>query len=48
MVHVHGFDHYIRLDKAGSGKVTFTADLPGVFEIETHDTGLLFYRLVVR
>lgn len=47
-VHVHGFDEYIRLDAAGTGEVTFTADIPGVFEIETHDTGLLIYRLAVR
>ncbi|WP_380168941.1 hypothetical protein [Jannaschia sp. R86511] len=47
-VHVHGFDEYIRLDGPGSGEVTFTADIPGVFEIETHDTGLLIYRLAVR
>lgn len=47
-VHVHGFDEYIRLDSAGTGEVTFTADIPGVFEIETHDTGLLIYRLAVR
>lgn len=47
-VHVHGFDRYIRLDEAGTGQATFTADIPGVFEIETHDTGLLIYRLAVR
>lgn len=47
-VHVHGFDQYVRLDEAGTGEVSFTADLPGVFEIETHDTGLLIYRLAVR
>jgi len=48
VVHVHGFEQYIRLDEAGSGEVTCNADLPGVCGIETHDTGLLFYRLAVR
>lgn len=47
-VHVHGFDAYVRLDGPGTGEVTFSADIPGVFEIETHDTGLLIYRLAVR
>ncbi|WP_336921955.1 hypothetical protein [Aquipuribacter sp. SD81] len=47
-VHVHGFDEYVRLDGPGTGETTFTADLQGVFEIETHDTGLLIYRLAVR
>ncbi|MFC3690366.1 hypothetical protein [Aquipuribacter hungaricus] len=47
-VHVHGFDEYIRISEAGTDEATFTVDLPGVFEIETHETGLLIYQLTVR
>lgn len=47
-VHVHGLDEYVRLAEAGEGETTVTADIPGGFEIETHDTGLLVYRLAVR
>lgn len=47
-VHVHGFDKYIRLDKPGTGVVTFTANQTGVFEIETHDTDILLGQLAVQ
>ena len=47
-VHVHGYDRYIRLTEPGTGSTTFVAHLPGVFEVETHDTGLLLFQLEVR
>lgn len=47
-VHVHGFDEYVHLAKPGTGSVTFIADQTGVFDIETHDTGILLGQLAVR
>jgi nitrous oxide reductase len=47
-LHVHGYDKTARLAPSSPAAVTFVADLPGVFEVETHDSGLLLFQLVVR
>lgn len=46
-VHVHGYDKEIRIPAGGTGTVTFTADIPGVFEVEMHDSGLQLLQLQV-
>jgi len=46
-LHVHGYDKTAQLAPGSPAAVTFVADLPGVFEVETHDSGLLLFQLVV-
>lgn len=47
-LHVHGYDKTVPLTAGSPAAVAFVADLPGVFEVETHDSGLLLFQLVVR
>jgi hypothetical protein len=47
-LHVHGYDKTVPLTAGSPAGVAFVADLPGVFEVETHDSGLLLFQLVVR
>jgi hypothetical protein len=35
-LHVHGYDKEAQIPAGGTGKVSFTADIPGVFEVELH------------
>ena len=37
-VHIHGFDRYVDVGPGRNGRVTFKANLEGIFEIENHDT----------
>jgi hypothetical protein len=46
-VHVHGYDRYLEVPAGSSATLTFTADIPGVFDVELHDTGLLLTQLEV-
>lgn len=46
-VHVHGYDRYLDVPAEGSATLTFTADVPGVFDVELHDQGLLLTQLQV-
>ncbi|MPZ66353.1 MAG: hypothetical protein GEU83_12860 [Pseudonocardiaceae bacterium] len=46
-VHVHGYGRYFDVPAGGSATLTFTADIPGVFEVELHDQGLLLTQLQV-
>lgn len=46
-VHLHGYDRYLDVPAGGSATLTFTADIPGVFEVELHDQGLLLTQLQV-
>lgn len=46
-VHLHGYDRYFDVPAGGSATLTFTADIPGVFEVELHDQGLLLTQLQV-
>jgi hypothetical protein len=34
--HVHGYDREVEIPAGGSASVSFTADIPGVFEVELH------------
>lgn len=46
-LHVHGYDKEVDLMPGKPGSVTFTADIKGTFEIETHESGKLLAKLVV-
>jgi hypothetical protein len=35
-LHVHGYDKEIDVDAGRPGRIAFTADIPGVFEVELH------------
>jgi hypothetical protein len=34
--HVHGYDREVEIPAGGSASVSFTANIPGVFEVELH------------
>ncbi len=46
-IHVHGYDKEFALKPGGTASVTFMADIPGIFEIETHESGDLLAELKV-
>ncbi|QFY08135.1 hypothetical protein GBF35_16900 [Nonomuraea phyllanthi] len=47
-LHVHGYDIEAELRPGVPATVRFTADLTGVFEVETHGSGLVLTQLAVR
>ncbi|MFB7517045.1 hypothetical protein [Streptomyces sp. NPDC056144] len=47
-VHVHGYDREVPLSPGTPATLTLTADRTGLFEVETHESGLLLTQLVVR
>ncbi|MEU7612913.1 hypothetical protein [Micromonospora sp. NPDC049204] len=47
-LHVHGYDLGARLPAGKPGSVEFRADKTGLFEVETHETELVLFQLVVR
>jgi FtsP/CotA-like multicopper oxidase with cupredoxin domain len=46
-IHVHGYDQTAEASAGKPGAVTFTADVKGVFEIETHESAQLVAKLIV-
>jgi hypothetical protein len=46
-LHIHGYDKELALTPGKTASVTFTADMKGTFEIETHESGKLVAKLVV-
>jgi FtsP/CotA-like multicopper oxidase with cupredoxin domain len=46
-IHIHGYDITLMLPPAVPGKITFTANQIGVFNIETHESGKLVATLIV-
>jgi hypothetical protein len=48
VLHVHGFDVEEPLEAGRTTMVELTADQPGVFEVETHETELELLQLEVR
>jgi hypothetical protein len=46
-VHIHGYDKELELTPGKAASVTFTANMKGTFEIETHKSGKLVAKLVV-
>lgn len=47
-VHVHGVDKEFSLSPGQPGSITFTVTDPGVYEVETHESGKTLFQLVVR
>ncbi|MEU2505589.1 hypothetical protein ABZ621_12835 [Streptomyces sp. NPDC007863] len=47
-VHVHGYDREAPLAPGTPATLTLTADRTGLFEVETHESGLVLTQLVVR
>jgi FtsP/CotA-like multicopper oxidase with cupredoxin domain len=47
-LHVHGYDLKKALPAAQPASLDFRADQAGLFEVETHDTHLVLFQLVVR
>ena len=46
-IHVHGYDLYVDLTPGKTEEITFTADIPGSFEVELHEAGRPLYQLRV-
>lgn len=46
-VHVHGYDHRAPVAPGAPAEVRFTPDIPGVFEVELEERGLVLVRLEV-
>ena len=46
-IHVHGYDVYGSVAPGGTSDVVFTADVPGIFEVEEENSGTLLLDLVV-
>lgn len=46
-VHVHGYDLTADLAPEEPAELSFTADIPGVFEVELHDAGSVLLSLQV-
>ncbi|MGH8867011.1 MAG: hypothetical protein ACRDYU_03310 [Actinomycetes bacterium] len=47
-VHVHGYDEEIEVEPGKPATLDLTADQTGLFEVETHESGLLLFQLLVR
>ncbi|MFI7010963.1 hypothetical protein [Streptomyces sp. NPDC050145] len=47
-LHVHGYDKEVSLPAGRAATLTLTLDRTGLFEVETHESGLLLTQLVVR
>ncbi len=46
--HVHGYDLSVPVSAGSTGELTFTADTPGVFEVELHESGTFLFEILVR
>lgn len=46
-LHVHGYDRTARLTPGTPATIGFTADLPGIFEVELHESGAAVTKLRV-
>ncbi len=46
-VHVHGYDHRFDLEPGVPLTIEFPADVPGIFEVETHPGHILLFELEV-
>ena len=47
-VHLHGYDKKVDVAKGRPATLTFTADVPGIFEVELESAGLKLLDLVVK
>ncbi len=46
-IHVHGYDVTAEIPAGGKAKVSFPAELEGIFEVELHGSGALIAELTV-
>jgi hypothetical protein len=46
-VHLHGYDLKVEVASGSSAEIEFVADIPGVFEVELEEAGLLLFELAV-
>ena len=46
-IHVHGYDLYTDLVPGQPAEISFTADIPGSFEVELHEAGRPLFQLRV-
>ncbi len=46
-LHIHGYDLVVGFSPGQPGSITFEADIPGIFEVETHHHGDLVMELQV-
>ena len=46
-IHVHGYDHSAPVAPGAPAELRFIADVPGVFEVELEEQGLVLLRLEV-
>ena len=47
-VHLHGYDKEIEITAGKPGTIDFTANLPGIFEVETHVSNLQLLQIEVK
>ncbi|WP_194916583.1 hypothetical protein [Catenulispora rubra] len=47
-VHLHGYDKEIEIAAGKPGTIDFTANLPGIFEVETHKSNLQLLQIEVK
>lgn len=47
-VHVHGYDETVDVAPGDPAHVSFTADIPGAFEVELEEAGLHLFELRVQ
>jgi hypothetical protein len=47
-VHVHGYDRETELEPGTPAELTFDATIPGVFEVELHESGTVLLTLQVQ
>jgi hypothetical protein len=47
-VHLHGYDKEIEITAGKPGSIDFTANLPGIFEVETHKSNLQLLQIEVK
>lgn len=47
-LHIHGYDRELPLSPGRAAELTLTVDRTGLFEVETHTSGLVLTQLVVR
>ncbi|AEF41545.1 cupredoxin domain-containing protein [Hoyosella subflava] len=46
-LHVHGYDLYADIQSGEAARLEFTADLPGIFEVELHNANAVLTQLRV-
>lgn len=44
-IHIHGYDLFVDLEAGVTAEVSFAADIPGVVEVETHNSQLVIANL---